>query len=288
MSPSRQVAMRRGVVVVALIVLVVGAVVAMSRFTGWQRALVYFPDTSTPVSAAQVVPGGRDVTLHTDDGLELGAWLLPPQGADRGEAVLYAPGNGAHRGARTTLHRDLTERGFTVLALDYRGYGGNPGTPSEDGLAADARAALALLRAEGFDAAHTIYLGESLGTGVVTRLATTDPPAAMVLRSPFTSLADVGARHYPFLPVRTLLVHRYETHERIAGVEVPVTVVRGEADSVVPSELSAQVAAAAPHLVEEIVLPGVDHNDPVMFGPLVADAVVDAAEAAREQGSTEG
>lgn len=271
--------MRAVVAAVLIVVLVAGAVFVMGRFTGWQRALVYFPDTSTPVSAGQVVPGGRDVTLTTEDGLDLGAWLLPPAQGDRGVAVLYAPGNGAHRAARVPLHRELVERGFTVLALDYRGYGGNPGTPGEDGLAADARAALALLRQEGFDAGHTLYLGESLGTGVVTRLATTDPPAGMVLRSPFTSLADVGAHHYPFLPVRTLLVDRYEVVERIAGVQVPVAVVRGDADSVVPTELSAQVARAAPNLQEEVVLPGVDHNDPTMFGPMLADAVVAVAEA---------
>ena len=100
----------------------------------------------------------------------------------------------------------------------------------------------------------------------------------MILRSPFTSLADVGAHHYPWLPVRTLIRDRFPVLEHFASSEVPVTVIYGDADSVVPSELSARVADGLPNLVERLVLPGVDHNDPAMFGSRVADAVVRLAE----------
>jgi pimeloyl-ACP methyl ester carboxylesterase len=113
-----------------------------------------------------------------------------------------------------------------------------------------------------------------LGTGVAAALQARTPPAGLVLRSPFTELADVGAHHFPWLPVRLVLRDRFEVIQRVASSSVPTTVIYGDRDSVVPPQLSARVADAAPVLVERIVLPGADHNDPVMFGPAVADAVL--------------
>ncbi len=242
------------------------------------RQFVFFPEPGPVASAARVLPGGRDVVLRTEDGLDLGAWYFPPVEGDRGQAILFAPGNGGHREGRATLFVALAQRGFAVLGMDYRGYGGNPGSPSEDGLAADARAAAAFLRAEGFAPEQTIYLGESMGTAVVSRLATTDPPAAIALRSPFTSLAEVAKRLYSWLPVDLLLRDRFEEIGHLREVRVPVTVIRGTADSIVPNSLSAQVAQAVPMLFEDLELPGAEHNDMVMVGPVVADAVVRLAD----------
>ena len=240
-----------------------------------QRQLTYFPDTSPVPPAAEVIPGSRDVTLHTEDGLDLGAWFVPATGSDHaGMAVLFAPGNGGNRVGRAVFAEALSQRGFAVLLMDYRGYGGNPGTPSEAGLAADAIAAVEALAELGFPAGRTIYFGESLGTGVVSALQAQRPPAGVILRSPFTSLADVGAHHYPWLPVRALIRDRFPVLEHVEASDVPVTVVYGEQDSVVPAALSARVADGIPALVERLVLPGVDHNDAAMFGSRVADAVV--------------
>jgi uncharacterized protein len=243
-----------------------------------QRKLIYFPDRSPVGAAAELVRGARDVTLRTADGLELTAWFVPSDDAG-GRAVLFAPGNGGNRAGRATLARALTERGFAVLMLDYRGYGGNPGVPSEKGLAADADAAVATLRALGYPPERTIYLGESLGTGVVAALSVRHPPAGMVLRSPFTELADVGEHHYPWLPVRRVLTERFPVLEHVRRSAVPLVVVHGDRDTVVPSALSARVARSAPALVEEVVLPGADHNDEVMVGVELADAVVRLANA---------
>jgi pimeloyl-ACP methyl ester carboxylesterase len=188
-------------------------------------------------------------------------------------AVLVAPGNGGNRVGRAGLAHELSRRGLAVLLMDYRGYGGNPGSPSEEGLAADAVAATDALAALGYPPQRTIYFGESLGTGVVAALQAKRPPAGMVLRSPFTELADVGAHHYPLLPVRLLLRDRFPVVEQLSSSPVPVSVVYGDSDSVVPTALSATVADSAVRLVERVVIPGADHNDAVMFGPLVADAV---------------
>ena len=136
--------------------------------------------------------------------------------------------------------------GLSVLLFDYRGYGGNPGRPSEDGLAADARAAQAWLAAQpDVDPDRIAYFGESLGAAVAVGLAVQRPPAALVLRSPFTSLADVGAVHYPWLPVRRLLLDRYPSIERIASVHAPVLVIAGDRDDIVPAALSKRLYDAA-------------------------------------------
>ncbi|MGH3924238.1 MAG: alpha/beta hydrolase, partial [Pseudonocardiaceae bacterium] len=125
-----------------MVVVVLGVTVLMFGLA-WslQRRLIYLPDRAAPPPAASVLPGARDVVLRTDDGLELGAWYVPPSGPDRHVAVLVAPGNAGNRAYRAPLAARLSAEGLAVLLVDYRGYGGNPGSPSEDGLARDVRAA---------------------------------------------------------------------------------------------------------------------------------------------------
>jgi pimeloyl-ACP methyl ester carboxylesterase len=250
----------------------VGAVVAV--LWALQRQLIYLPDATPVPPADDVILGARDLTLRTADGLELGAWFVPAAGPrDTRTAVLVAPGNGGNRAGRAGLAEEMARRGLAVLLMDYRGYGGNPGSPSEEGLAADADAAVRALGALGYPPDRTVYLGESLGSGVVAALQARHPPAGMVLRSPFPELADVGSHHYPWLPVRTLLRDRFPVESYLAVSDVPVTVIYGDRDSVVPTTLSARVADRAPALAERVVIEGADHNDPVMFGPRVAEAV---------------
>jgi uncharacterized protein len=268
---------RRRALTVAVVVL---ALVATLTAVLWaaQRRLVYLPDTSPVPTAAEVLPGARDVVLATSDGLELGAWWLPA-GPDGAPAVLVANGNGGSRTLRAPLAEALSDAGLSVLLFDYRGYGGNPGSPSEQGLARDVRAARSFLVDQaGLPADRLLYLGESLGAAVVTDLALEHPPAGLVLRSPFESLAAVGAHHYPFLPVRALLRDRYPVAEQIARVEVPTTVVLGGADSIVPPSQSRAVAGAAADLRALVEVPGADHNDAVLLdGAELVGAVVDLA-----------
>ena len=256
-----------------LVVLLLGGTM-VGMLWALQRQLIYYPDPTPVPPAADVIAGARDVTLHTADELELGAWFVPAAGpVDTGMAVLVAPGNGGNRAGRAGLAKELSRRGMAVLLMDYRGYGGNPGSPSQEGLAADADAAAEALKELGYPLHRTVYFGESLGSGVVAALQARHPPAGIVLRSPFTELADVGAHHYPWLPVRSLLRDRFPVVEHLAASDVPITIVYGDRDSVVPSGLSARVADHAPSLAERVVITGAGHNDPVMFGPRVADAV---------------
>lgn len=256
-------------VLLAVVVLLLGLL-----WTG-QRSLIYLPDASGVAAADTWFPDARDLRLRAADGVELGAYLVPATEPDRGLTVLVANGNAGNRESRVPFATVLREAGFSVLLFDYRGYGGNDGRPTEEGLALDARAALAALTGPlGVAPESVLYYGESLGTGVVTELAVEHPPAGLVLRSPFPDLPALGRVHYPYLPVRALLWDRYPTAERVAALEVPTTVVYGTADTVVPPEQSREVAAAAGTLFEEVAVPDANHNDPVMFtGPELVAAI---------------
>lgn len=243
----------------------------------FQRHLIYLPDSAAVPPAAELLLGARDVTLRTEDGLSLGAYLVPPSGPNRGMTVLVAPGNAGSRVLRVPLAQRLAARGFGVLLMDYRGYGGNPGNPSEHGLIADVRAAYQyLVQQAGAASPRLVYFGESLGAAVVTRLAVEHPPAALVLRSPFTDLASVGTVHYPLLPVRQLLWDRFPVTELIARVRVPTVIVYGGQDTIVPPEQSRAVAAAAGGPVRTVEVAGADHNDPAL---LTGDELIDAITA---------
>lgn len=262
-----------------LIVLLIAAVLLAALWL-FQRRLIYLPDTAAAGPASAALPAARDVTLHTADGLDLGAWFVPPTGQDRAMTVLVANGNGGNRADRAALARALAERGFAVLLFDYRGYAGNPGRPSEAGLALDVRAAYRhLVEEAGVRPHQLIYFGESLGCGVVTALALEHPPAGMLLRSPFTDLAATATAHYPFLPVRALLRDRFPVADQVARVNVPTAVVYGTADSVVPAGQSRAVATAAAGPVEVTAVAGADHNDAALFtGAQLLDAVVRLAD----------
>jgi uncharacterized protein len=167
-----------------------------------------------------------------------------------------------------------------VLLFDYRGYGGNPGAPTETGLAEDARAARAYAATRrDAPSGPIVYFGESLGAAVATTLAVEKPPAALILRSPFTSMADMAALHYPYLPARRVLRDRFETIGRIGHVRVPLLVVAGDGDRIVPAEYSRQVFEAAAQPKTFALIRGADHNDDALTaGPEVIAAVVQFLE----------
>lgn len=228
-----------------------------------QRRLIYFPSRDPVPSATTLLPGGRDVVLEVDDGKRLGAWYLPAAGDQRRPGAVVFNGNGGDRSGRAQLAVGLSRLGLSVLLFDYRGYGGNPGSPSEKGLAADARAAQAWLAAQPeVDPDKIVYFGESLGAAVAIGLATERSPAALVLRSPFTSLADVARVHYPWLPVGRLLIDRYPSIDRIGSLAAPVMIIAGDRDDIVPEPLSKKLYEVASDPKRYLLVPGTGHNDP--------------------------
>jgi hypothetical protein len=240
-----------------------------------QRRLMYFPFGRVPDPSAVDLERASAVTFDTSDGLTLNGWFIAPASAPRSTLVVFN-GNGGNRAHRASLARALAAEGFAVLLLDYRGYGGNPGSPTEAGLKADARAAREyLLRRKDIDAKRLVYFGESLGSAVAVELAAEHPPAALILRSPFTSAVDVGQFHYRFLPVGWMLRDRFQSIDRIAQVRAPVLVIAGDRDDIVPVDQSKRLYEAAHAPKKLVIISGADHNDDALqAGPEMIDAIL--------------
>lgn len=250
-----------------LVLLLSISVVLSVVLWGLQRRLLYVP-AGAPPPVHEVLPAAEDVRLETAEGLGLDAWWLPGGPT----VVVVLPGNAGNRAGRAPLARDLGALGLSVLLIDYRGYGGNPGSPTEDGLVADARAAMTWVE-DRAGIEHVVLFGESLGAAVALAAAADRPPAALVLRSPFTSVVDVARAHYGPVPA-ALVRDRFPSVQRISEVDVPVLVLATEADEVVPFEQSRRVAEAGGDDVELVRLPATGHNDPALLhGDAVRDAV---------------
>ena len=245
----------------ALWALVAAIVLVLAVIWLFQRRLIYFPLNEPVPPAASVLPAAEEVSFQTEDGLPLRGWFVPALRASR-FTVLVFNGNGGDRSYRAPLAAGLAHKGLSVLLFDYRGYGGNPGNPSERGLASDARAARAYLDSRrDVDSDKIAYFGESLGAAVAVTLAVERAPAALILRSPFTSLSDMGRLHYPFLPTGPLLRDRFDSVGRVGRVACPVLIVAGERDQIVPLEHSRRLFDAISTTGQLVVVPGADHND---------------------------
>jgi fermentation-respiration switch protein FrsA (DUF1100 family) len=271
-----------------IVALVAAAGLAYLYFT--QRSMIYFPGTAAP--SAELLPDdARSVELHTRDGLRLAAWFLPPSAgpmpSQPGPAVLILNGNAGDRSHRLPLAIALAERGYGVLLFDYRGYAGNPGSPSEEGLRADALAAVEALAAQPeVDPQRIAYFGESLGAAVAGAAATERPPAALILRSPPPSIAEMGRHHYPWLPmVDPLLMDRYPLAEQVRELRVPLLILVTEQDEIVPAALSRRVFDAASEPKRWVPLTAAHHNDAAL---LAGEELVGAMTAFLEEWLTQG
>jgi fermentation-respiration switch protein FrsA (DUF1100 family) len=240
-----------------------------------QRSLIYFPDGQAGSPAAAGLPQAEPVRYTTSDGLDLEGWFVPAREPSADRAIIVFNGNAGNRAHRAVIAASFSARGYATLLVDYRGYGGNPGLPSEQGLYRDARAALKYLLARpDINLARIVYFGESLGAAVALELAVDHPPAALILRSPFSSMASVGARHYPFLPVRWLLRDRYPSIDRVARLTCPLLVIAGDSDRIIPFDESDRLYEAAPEPKQIVVLKGADHNSEAMYsGPGMYTAI---------------
>ena len=241
-----------------------------------QRRLIYFPFGEVPTPEALGLTSVEPITFTTADGLTLRGWFFASPRSPAWYTVLVFNGNAGNRAYRVPLALALRRHNVAVLLFDYRGYGGSPGTPTEVGLAADGRAARAyLVGRPDVDSARILYFGESLGSAVAVTLAVEHPPAALILRSPFTSLTDLGQFHYPFLPVRWLLRDRFNSIDHIRQIRCSLLVVAGARDRIVPAEQSRSLydAAISPKTLR--LVPDADHNDDeLLAGPELIGAIV--------------
>ncbi|WP_031387525.1 alpha/beta hydrolase [Desulfonatronum thiodismutans] len=220
---------------------------------GWvfvrQDALVFLPTAEISLTPADAGWEYDDLTLSTSDGVNINAWFVPVEDA-RG-VVLFCHGNAGNIGHRLDSIRIFRDLGLSVLIFDYRGFGRSEGRPSESGTYLDAQAAWAFLVEEkGVEPERIIVFGRSLGGAVAGHLAAhagqEKPPGALILESTFTSLPDMAARLYPFLPVRWLAKYSYNTLGRLGDVHAPVLVVHSPEDEIIPYAHGQALYAAAP------------------------------------------
>ena len=242
-----------------LALIVVFYVVAVAIMYTVQRRFVYVPDTTRTTPSVLGLRDIEEVELETPDGEMLVTWRLAAKAGN--PTVLYFHGNAGNLASRAERAKAYGEAGYGVMMLSYRGYGGSTGDPSEEKIAADAQLAFDSLRGDGVPGEKIILYGESIGTGVATRLAANNTVGALVLDAPFTSLVDVAAREQPVLPVHALLTDRYELVSQIKSVKAPILVLHGELDPLIPVDMGKAVFAAANEPKMLKLFPNGHHSD---------------------------
>jgi uncharacterized protein len=268
----------------ALRVLVLAWVGVFALVYPFQRKLLFVPLGDRVAPEAVGLTGATEDVITTPDGERLISWTSP---AKLGQpTILYFHGNAGSMAWRADRFARLQSAGYGVRMVGYRGFGGSSGSPSERGLIIDALAAYDRMRAEGLAPQDIILFGESLGTGVAVQLAAARPVAGVILDSPYTSTADAGAYHYPYLPVRWLMWDQFNSLAHIAAIRAPLLVVHGARDEVVPYALGQRLFAAAVEPKQFLTLSGEGHTAPLDRGawaaivPFVA-RVTSQAERAR-------
>lgn len=256
--PRRPLTIRARRAFVALVLLLcVPYVTAVAALYFLQRTFLYPGSRPGAEPAAIVVPGSERVTLTTTDGERLAAWHVAPE--PRRPIMLFFHGNGGALDAQTGRWRRLRDAGAGVLAVSFRGYPGSTGHPTEVGLHADARAAYEWLRTR-YTPEQIVIHGNSLGTGPAVRLAADVPARALILEAPFTAIVDVAAERYPWAPVHALMLDQFRSRDWIAQVKMPVLVVHGDTDRVIPVTHAVRLYALANQPKQLVRLRDSDHN----------------------------
>lgn len=235
------------------VALVVLYAILLSAMFLTQRALI-FP---APAAFPPVPAGYGRVAFKTADGLELaGVWRAPKVGRP---VVLFFHGNGDSWSGGASAMAALAEAGYGIFLPEYRGYGGNPGSPSESGLYQDGRAALAWLQALGVGPDQILLIGNSIGGGPATQLATETKPLALILVSPFASVTRVVAERFPWIPARLLVRDPFDNEARIGLVSAPILILHSTADGLIPHTHSQRLAQSNPS-AKLVLVPGVGHE----------------------------
>jgi len=253
------------IAVLAVLLFVYVGLAAMLYFT--QRSMMYFPETIHTSPAEAGLPEAEEISLTAADGVRIVGWHVAPR--DGQPVILYLHGNGGALRYRVERFHRLIKEGLGLVAVEYRGYGGSEGSPSEAGLFADAEAAYAFAAGR-YRPDQLVLWGESLGTGLAVYLAADKPVGRVILEAPFTSTAAVAARRYWFMPVRLLMKDQFRSDERIANVTAPVLILHGLNDRVVPYAMGEQMfdlAKGNKHIVR--FLDG-GHEDLDQYGALHA------------------
>lgn len=230
-----------------------------------ENHLIYFPMRAHDVTPTDLGLVHEEVELLAEDGVRLHGWFLPVKGSRLTVLVCHGnAGNVSHRLDRALLMQ--SRLGVDTFLFDYRGYGASEGSPDEKGTYRDGRAAYRWLIARGLDPERVVLFGESLGSAVALQLAVEVEARGLVLESPFTSIPDMVRAVYPFLPLWPLIRTRYDNVAKVARLRMPLLVLHGERDDVVPFAQGRRVFDAAPEPKRFFAIPGAGHNDTYVVG----------------------
>lgn len=231
-----------------------------------QRKIVFNPGmTQADLVAAEAPAGMHAVDLMAEDGVAVTSWYLPPARAD-GRVIAYFHGNAGHRGDRVARILPYAAEGYGALLVGYRGYGGNPGQPTEAGLYADARAALDFLQKQGVGDDQLILFGESLGAAVATQMATERPALALILEAPFASILHSARQRYKFFIFDWLVRDKFDNLAKIAQIEKPLLLIHGDLDRTTPVQFGRRLFAAAKEPKQGFFPHAAGHNDLMHHG----------------------
>lgn len=232
-----------------------------------QRDFIYIPDKTVPSKSLVSADGmAQDIEVHTEDGLFLKAWFIPS--VQRGmPVILFFHGNAGNISHRLFKVSDYIEAGYGVLMAEYRGYGGNPSTPSEEGLYADARAYFSWLNAHGYKDEDLILYGESLGSGVAIEMAARRKVKALILEAPYARLSDPARKTYFFIPFIEHLMHdKFLSIEKIHAVNAPKLFLLAGKDEVLGAQTGMELYEAAHEPKTLKIFENASHNGAYQYG----------------------
>lgn len=224
-----------------------------------QRRFIYYPNPERVAPAQAGISGVEERMLTMPDGVRVVAWYAKAKPGN--PTLLYFHGNGGSLAGRANRIRAYTAMGWGVYMMSYRGYSGSGGVPSEAANVADARIAYGALLMEGVPAESVILYGESLGSGVAARLATERKAAGLVLESPYTSIVEMARLQFPWLPAGLFMVDRYETDKVLPQVRMPLLILHGRLDGLIPFQMGEMLLASANAPKELAAFPNGQHNN---------------------------
>lgn len=262
--------------VVRIIISIVGVYLIFAGYLFiFQSRYVYFPKHDVPAVPAdpgQIGLSFENISFQTSDGLKLSGWFIPKE--DSRGVLLFSHGNAGNMGHRLESIRIFNRLGLEVFIFDYRGYGESEGKPTEEGTYRDVEAAWKYLVEErGIEPDKIIVFGRSLGGGVASWLASRHTPGALILESTFTSLPDIAASQYWFMPIRLLMRIKYDTAERIGDVNCPVLIIHSPDDDQIPYSHGRKLFELASEPKEFLEISGTHNEGFRASGELYEDGI---------------
>lgn len=218
---------------------------------------MYFPAEDKPDPAYYQATDVQLVKVRTSDGLDVSGWYWPSQ--EGFPTIIYFHGNAGHHATRNIWVDRYIAAGYGVVLAGYRGYGGNPGNPSEQGFYNDARAYIDWFQSHHGD--RFILFGESIGSGVATQMATEYREQALILQAPFQSAMAIAQEQYSFLPVSLLMKDKFMNSEKIAYIGSDLLIIHGDQDMIIPYEHGKTLYELALEPKQLIKIDGAGHNN---------------------------